>query len=686
MKSEIVRENGKLKIAVDGKTIDTLSFKSFRPTENNVSDFYKAGIRLFNVYCSGLKSALKIPYSAYGETWFGDGKYNFESLDRQFEMFYKTAPEDSYFILNIHLDSREWWHKENPGRSSSFTHLSQIAADEKWRKDTADYLKAVIRHCEEKHGDRVVSYFLLGGHTTEWFSDYDYEETHPIKLEAYRKHTGDSKITIPTKDELEKPQEECFLDPIADRKVIEYRRFHNELITDTVLYYAAAAQKVLNHRKIVGVFFGYILELRGKRLWEAGHIEYDKLYNSPDIDLLATPSSYQFRDYEDPSTVMLLSETLDHHNKMYFISFDHMNYNVLTLKDNPRRLSEGGEAVEALQNLAKMRTDLLETPEKTITAMQREYMQKVYRRTGLWWFDMLEGWYYDDRLMAGVKDIIDVDKTIKDVKTESASEIAVFISSESMYYVNKMSEANDVYISDQRLGLAHMGAPYDIYSMADLQSVGAEKYKMILFVNAFYLSDSDRDYINTVLKKDGRSIVFTGPCDYIDGDGVSIERMEHMTGMAMEKLSVAEKEIDCGYVKYEGAVALNPVIAVTDEDARCMGTLTKSGKCGVASKNVGNSTVYYSAVGNLPARLLQEIAKESGVHIYAKAGVATFVNSAFAGVYNAREDETEITLPQNGTYREIFSGSVYETRDRKIVLPTKEQPSQMLMRVENKNG
>lgn len=679
MKAEIVREKGKLKIAVDGKTIDTLSFKSFRPTENNVSDFYKAGIRLFNVYCSGLMSALKVPYSAYGETWFGENDYNFDSLDRQFEMFYETALEDSYFILNIHLDSRDWWHCENPGRNKSFTHLSQIAADKKWREDTANYLKALIKHCEEKHGDRVVSYFLLGGHTTEWFSDYDYEETHPIKLEAYREYTGDKNAEIPVKDDLEKPQTQCFLDPVADSKVIEYRRFHNELITDTVLYFAAAAQEVLNHNKIVGVFFGYILELRGKRLWEAGHIDYDRLYASDDIDLLATPSSYQFREYEDPSAVMLLSETLDYHNKMYFISFDHMNYNVLTLRDNPRRLSEGGEVAEALENLAKMRKDLLPTPEKTIHAMEREYMQKIYRRVGMWWFDMMEGWYYDDRLMDGIKDIIDVNKTIENIRTESAAEIAVFVSSESMYYVNKMSEANDVYISDQRLGLALMGAPYDIYSMGDLRKVGAEKYKMIFFVNAFYISDADRDYINNVLKKDGRTVVFTGPCDYINSDGVSLERVSAMTEMTMELSGATEKAIDCGFVNYEGAVALGPVVAVKDNGARSIGTLIESGKCGVAVKDMGDYKVFYSAVGNLPAELLQEMARESGVHIYTKPNVATFINNQFYGIYNAREDETEITLQKDGIYREIFSGKLYETRGGKIILPTKENPSQMLM-------
>ncbi len=680
MISKIVRENGKLAIAVDGKVIDSLSFKSFRPTLNNVSDFYKAGVRLFNVYCSGLMSALKVPYSAYGETWFGENDYNFDSLDRQFEMFFEASPENTYYMLNIHLDSREWWHEQNPGRSHSFTHLSQIAADEKWRMDTANYLKALLRHCEEKYGDKIVAYYLLGGHTTEWFSDHDYEESHPIKLDAFRKYMNDDKVLIPEKQELEKPASQLFLDMDKDKTVFEYRKFHNELIVDTVLYYAKAAQEILQHNKLVGVFFGYILELRGARLWNAGHIAFDKLYASGDIDMIATPSSYQYRSYDAPSACMLLSETLDYHNKMYFVSFDHMNYNVLTLKDNPRRLSDGEDVVEAMANMAMYRRDMLDDAKSTIDVMQREYMQKIYRRVGMWWFDMLEGWYYDDELLEGIKSIVDVNKEIDVNHQESAAEVAVFVCSESMYYVNKMSNANNIFICDQRLGLAHMGTPYDIFSMADLEKVNAEKYKLIFFVNAFNISESHRNYINNVLKKDGRSILFAGPCDYIDVNGTSEERMEKMLEMKVAEQDGERRVVDCGFVKYAGASVIKPVFGINDEQAQTIGTfLEDAASAAVAVKKTADYSIYYSAIGNLPAALLQKIAKDSGVHIYTQPGVATFVNSAFAGIYNANVDQTEITLKNDGTYKEIFSGKTYTTKDKKIVLPTKDQPSQMLV-------
>lgn len=686
MIAKLVRENGKLAISVDGKILHDLSFKSFRPTKNNVSDFYEAGVRLFHVYCSGLKSGSDIPYSLYGETWFGDGIYNFESLDKQFEMFLESAPgEDAYFILNIHLDSRGWWHEENPGRPSSFTHLSQVAADEKWRKDTAEYLKACLRHCEEKYGNKIIAYYLLGGYTTEWFSDFDFEETHPIKLDAFRKYLGDENALIPEKERLVKPIPTLFLDTDTDNDIVEYRKFHNELIVDTVLYYAKAAQEILNHNKLVGVFFGYILELRGARLWDAGHIAFDKLYSSEDIDLLATPSSYQFRSYEAPSASMLLSDTLDLHDKMYFISFDHMNYNVKKLIGNPKRLTDDSDLEIAISKLTGTfkRNDFYEDAKHTIDAMQREFMHRTYRRVGMWWFDMFEGWYYDDALMAGIKSIVDVSKSVNHKEVTSGSEIAVFVSADSMYYVNKNSLANVFFITDQRLGLAHMGAPYDIFSTADLTKVDSNKYKMYVFLNAFSLTKENRDYINNVLKKDGKTLVFAGPCDYIGEDGVSTKRMEDMLGMKLELMEEKEKQISYDGITYGHTIHYEPMFSVKDGSAEKIASFAECGKTGVAVKKEKDYSVYYSALGNIHASLLHRIAKDAGVHLYTDCNIATFVNSAFFGLYNTKADETIITMPEDGEYKEIFSGNIYTTVDKKITLPTKNQPAQML--IKNKN-
>ncbi len=682
MRTQIIKKNGTPYITVNGEIIDTLAFKSFRPTANNVSDFYKAGVRIFHVFVSGLISALSVPYSQYGETWFGDGDYRFESLDRQIKLFADNAP-DAYVFINVHLDSRQWWLDQNPGRANSFTHLSQVAADEKWRKDTAEYLKALIRHVEEYHDDRVLGYFLLGGFTTEWFSEKDYEASHPIKLEAYRKYRNDPETVIPDLEMLEQPGEKVFLDPVRDGKLIDYRRFHSDLIADTVLYFCHAAQEELQHKKLVGVFFGYIMELKGKSMWNRGHLANDKVYRNPDVDLIATPSSYQFRGYDDASALMVLSDSLELNGKMYFDSFDHMTCTVPHLKDNPRRISGENDAAEAMGRLSIYRKDLLDTREKTIHGIRREFMQRMARRCGMWWFDMLEGWYYDDTLMEEVKRIAASSAKLLGKPRRSASQIAVFVSCESLYYVNKMSNLNTELICNQRNELARMGAPYDLYSLNDIDRVDPEQYKLYVFLDALYLTEEQRAYINKTLKSSGKSLLFIGACDYAGDDDLSLERVSKMAEMKIGILDNDEIAVNAMKSSYGYEESKAPTMYVQDEEAEKLGTFAISGQCALAKKSLPECTVYYSALGNLSSNVLREIARESGVHIYAEDGVATYVNSGFVGVYNTKDAVTVVTLPKDCTCSELFSGKTYTTYNRQIQLPTGESPAQMLVLIDD---
>ena len=678
MKTKIVNHNGALSLEIGGKVVDSLSMKSFRPTKNNVKDFYDAGVRLFHVYCSGLATAVGLPYSVYGETWFGDKNYCFDNLDRQIEFFKETAP-DAYVFINVHLDTRNWYLEENPGAASSFTHLSQIAADEKWRKDTADYLKALIAHVEEKYDDFVCGYFLLGGYTTEWFSEFDFEETHPVKEKAFRKYLHDESASIPTKEQLEKPANQIFLDPEKDALVISYRKFHNELITDTVLYFAAAAQEVLDHKKVVGCFFGYILELSGERLWNAGHLDMDRIYRSPDFDLLATPSSYLFRAYDDTGAYMLLSDTLELNGKMYFNSFDHITYTLPDLPSNPRRLSKDDDALAIL----KMRKDMLPSRKHAIDAIHREFMLRAAKRTGLWWFDMLEGWFYDDKLMEMIGELVEKSKKLLPIPKKSNSEVAVFVSSESLYYANKCSRINSELIVRQRGALARMGCPYDIYSLNDVDRIDPNAYKLYIFLDAYFLTESQRAFINGKLKANGRTLFFVNACDYIDDTEISKERFEDMLGMRVERLEKDENTINAYDSRYGFTAPKTPTWFVSDAGAEILGRYSISRKCGLARKSFGDHTVYFSGVGNVSHEVLRRIARDCGIHIYTENGVAVYINSALVGVYNTANEFTEVNLGIDGEFEEFFSGKLYRTQNGKVTLPTGENPAQMLIVYKN---
>ena len=99
MESKIVKVNGALKIDIDGEIFEPLSFKSFRPTLENVSDFRRAGVRLFSILSSGINCSLDIPYSLFGESWVGVGEYDFDVIDRQIDLFIQAAPDGSFALM-----------------------------------------------------------------------------------------------------------------------------------------------------------------------------------------------------------------------------------------------------------------------------------------------------------------------------------------------------------------------------------------------------------------------------------------------------------------------------------------------------------------------------------------------------------------------------------------------------------
>ena len=681
METKIVKKDGINHICVDGKIIDTVAFKSFRPTLNNVGDFYKAGVRLFHVYCSGLKSGIKMPYSAYGETWFGDGDYRFENFDRQMEMFIRAAPE-AYLFINLHVDVRQWWLEQNPGNADSFTHLSQIAANEKWRRDTENYIKAFVSYAEEKYGDRIIGYWLLGGYTTEWFSHHDKQASHPVKLEAFRKYMGDPNVEIPSLEELTKPNEQIFLDPVKDKLIIDYQKFHAKLISDLVLCYCKAAKEALGFQKLVGVFFGYIMELQWRgSVWNYGHLDLDRVNESPYVDLIATPTSYRFRLYDDGSAYMILADSLALHDKAYFASFDNLTFLTPTALDNPRRLCNDPETRDAMLALQSnfSRKDLLNTREKTIHGMRREMMSRIAKRCGTWWFDMLEGWYYDDGLMEEVSKLVKNSASLLEKPKHSAAEICVFVGTEPLYFVNKTSGINDESLCYQRGALSRIGAPYDLFSMSDLKRVDKEQYKLFIFPDAYSLHADERDYINNTLKGGGRSLLFVGPCDYINENGVSTERMSDLCEMEIGLLEKDEAQIRAFNSQYGYDDAKNPTPYVKATDVCALGRFSDSRECALAVKKNADYNVFFSALGNLSHETLRGIAKMAGVHIYVEEGVFTYINDTVAGVYNTNAAFTELTLPEDGEYMELFSGKIYKTQNKKVVLPTDECPAQMLI-------
>ena len=167
---------------------------------------------------------------------------------------------------------------------------------------------------------------------------------------------------------------------------------------------------MLKHKKLLGVYYGYLFELAGARLWNDGSLGYMKVFDSPDIDMISSPSSYEYRKHIDPSAFMVTFDSLDRRNKLYYLEFDHITHLA------PQYIE--GHAIPGFDSK-------LADENQTIDIMRRDFCLTASKGAALWWFDMFEGWFYSDGMMKEIAHMIEISKRLSERKAENISEIAV---------------------------------------------------------------------------------------------------------------------------------------------------------------------------------------------------------------------------------------------------------------------
>ena len=110
-----------------------------------------------------------------------------------------------------------------------------------------------------------------------------------------------------------------------DNAVYRYQKYCADLSPDLILRFAGCAQEVLHHQKILGLFFGYTDQ---PVHWQnqTGTNGYEKVWASPDIDMLFSPAAYQTRGLSDVSSYQVQVDSIAFHDKLYLHEIDHRTY------------------------------------------------------------------------------------------------------------------------------------------------------------------------------------------------------------------------------------------------------------------------------------------------------------------------------------------------------------------------
>jgi len=153
--------------AAEGPKRPFFAYRSFWPEFAAMRQFKEAGVDTICIFPANTANSLGQPYCKYPPVWRWFGKYDFDSLDKQFADVLAVNPK-AEFICMIDLNTPLWLQRQlslrgQSAECESFTMLSCACANPDWRKATGEYLEAFVKHVEARHGDRIRAYLLACG-------------------------------------------------------------------------------------------------------------------------------------------------------------------------------------------------------------------------------------------------------------------------------------------------------------------------------------------------------------------------------------------------------------------------------------------------------------------------------------------------------------------------------------------
>ena len=596
------------------------SYRSFWPEFGAMAQFKDAGVDTVCIFAANTDNSLGKPYSKYPPVWRWFGKYDFTSLDKQYDDVL-AVNSNAVFICMIDLNTPIWLQRQlslqgHSAECESFTMLSCACANPAWRKATGEYLEEVIKHMESRYGDRVKAYLLACGQTDEWM-DYSRGVAGRMKTQAWKtwlKTHNKTEVPIPVLERIDRASfENLIRDPATERDVIDYAEFTGDTVADAILGFVAKTRALIPKQRQIGMFFGYILELTHSRLVWAGHLEYERLYSSPDIDFFISPGTYGDRPMGGGSGFMVPNGTRRLNGKGFLHEIDHRTPTYNCVLDD--YVSIGWMVPWKDQA-------------ETDAGLKREFSLAIINQTSLWCFDMWAGVFKTPATMRVVAQSKRLWDTFAALPLKSRAEVALVVDPQSARLVNDQNPLVTQIYQATRNKLNRLGAPFEIFSFNDLARADLAQYKVLVFPGLFEITPEKMETLKKYVLNNNRTVVFAYAPGISDGKNLDEARVKDLTGTPFKTQGV-------NTVKRDGWTA-----------------------------------VYVDTYEALTPQALRQASVEAGVTIYCEDAVPVYANERLVSVHMAKGGEKTITLPTAcREVKELYTGRTLSVAERRFVYP-----------------
>ena len=566
---------------LDSKRI-YVCYRSFWPELEMTTRFKDLGINTRCFFAANAINSLGFEYCKYPLIWKGVKKYDFDAYDKQVDDLL-SANSGAKFLCMIDLNTPYWLTRRFA--TDSFAEISHAAADPGWLKVTTEWMLDFIAYSEKKYGDKIEAYILSGGGTSEWY-EYDRGRSSRVKNTAWRQWCKKNGLSlgddVPGEGALQKAaHENVVYDPATEPEKIHYWRFHNEVIASGILHFAKAARQKIPKEKEIGVFFGYYL-VSDNKLVSFGHLDYERVFASPDIDFVISPGNYNDRNMGGGSGSQLVYGTAMRYGKRYLHEIDHRTHPV------DKQWNGGkGWKTQADDNAGN----------------KREAAFALINHLSLWWFDMWGGWYQKEETQQLIKRLKDVSDQYVSDRSTSVAQTLMIADPQSAYCVNEKMPQASAMARQFRDKLSRTGAPVDIYSFNDLPVIDLSRYKVVFLPAMLLITPERAQILKQYVLTQGRTVVWVYAPGISDGKTLDTARVKQWTGSEYKTPGPATVAMD------------------------------------------GWTSVYSFDYKTMTPETIKTIMKQAGVHLYTDGQEPVYANQRLLAIHTKDGGEKKVSLP-----------------------------------------
>jgi hypothetical protein len=618
------------------------------------------------------------------------------------------ADPDGLIMPRIYLGTPDWWLKAHPDELQLLHDGTTVypksvrtpvpketafpsIASARWREESAQGLRRLIEHIQQSdYAAQIFGYTVTGLFTEEWyhwssgsdllaeysphmaraFRDWlrgEYGTVERLR-DAWNDPSADfDSVAVPKQAERVGDRAKTFRDPAREMPVIDFYRFYNEIIPETIDYFCKTAREASGGSKAVGTFYGYMFEFAGDP--EFGHNALSRLLESPHLDFMMVTASYFNRqlgsgaDYmRSPMTSVAL------HQKLWYHDADTVSYRFWEIMKGAKEGYGEGTIGNTAANLGVTRT-----PQETIWMYQRGAGFTLGAGVFQSFFDLHGGYFDDPQLMAEIKRLNALFEQSKQYDRSSCSQILVISDERSCAYTTFRSPLLRQSLQPPQPELTKVGAPHDSILVDDLALLDTDPYRLVIFLNAYHLTDRQRALIRHKLLCGGKTVVWSYAPGLFNGPRADPEQMAALTGLRIvpsedetrvaPRIALVESDHPLSQrLKAAGLSTIGPegtsgkLFSVHDSGAMVLGTLPGSTAATLAMKVMDGWISIYTITPTLPAAFYREVARAAGVHIYNEADDTLYVSRCYLTLNVDKAGLRTLRFPQRCDVFDPFTG------------------------------